>query len=523
MHRLTRVWSVWVLALVAGCGDTALLDSSKSAAPAASAIPAVEGRAAEDASPAAESAAHADHARPRSFPKSRIQSGTLTAGSIDDHEKYDEFRELVATAQQTGLLPMKSHFDGRRVPIVVRNSAGQPLSDVVVRVFASSQSGNESSGIQQLKYQPQSQSDSGSSRVLIELKTGSDGRAQFLPSLDGAGGQTEFSLEVTLPQQEPLRTQSVSMNHLPWVVTVDEAQSQLPQQLDLALLVDTTGSMGDELEYLKVEIDSIATRVKSLFPNVDQRFALILYRDKGDEYVTRTFNFTSSLTDFRRNLSQQSAGGGGDYPEAMQDGLEQATQLSWRDQGTARVMFLVGDAPPHAQDVDRALKAVQTLRRKDVAIYPIAGSGAQKQAEAVLRMTSFLTQGQYLFLTDHSGVGFKHDAPSTASYNVERLDQLMVRMIASELAGKTLLATDIIAIEQPGTSDSADPQSPASQESQPDNAPPTQAMNCGVSPTPASWWDSWNGSQFRACVTLSGVAVLALFERLFARCGRGVA
>ena len=184
MHRFNRVWSVWVLALIAGCGDAGPFDSSKSAPPAASATPAFKGRADDAASPAADPAAHADHDRPITSRKSHIQSGTLTAGSIDDHEKYDEFRELVASAQQTRLLPMKPHFDGRRVPIVVRNSAGQPLADAVVRVLAFVQTGNEPNNNQQLKYQPQTPSGVENSRALLELKTGSDGRAQFLPSLD---------------------------------------------------------------------------------------------------------------------------------------------------------------------------------------------------------------------------------------------------------------------------------------------------------------------------------------------------
>jgi len=59
-----------------------------------------------------------------------------------------------------------------------------------------------------------------------------------------------------------------------WTVTLPQAQSALPRQLDLALVIDTTGSMSDELEYLKVEIDSIARWVYTAFPNVDQRFAL---------------------------------------------------------------------------------------------------------------------------------------------------------------------------------------------------------------------------------------------------------
>ena len=139
--------------------------------------------------------------------------------------------------------------------------------------------------------------------------------------------------------------------------------------------------MGDELEYLKVEIDSIAARIKRLFPDVDQRFALILYRDNRDEYVTRTFDFTGSISDFRSQLAKQQASGGGDYPEAMQEALRQANELSWRDGSAARVAFLVGDAPPHAQHFDQTLESVMQLRRKEVTLFPIAASGVRREAE----------------------------------------------------------------------------------------------------------------------------------------------
>ena len=94
-----------------------------------------------------------------------------------------------------------------------------------------------------------------------------------------------------------------------WRIEATDAQLRRPQALDLALVIDATGSMGDELNYLKIEIDHIATTVKRLFPNVEQRFALILYRDKGDQYVTRTFDFTTSLANFRSTLARQHADG----------------------------------------------------------------------------------------------------------------------------------------------------------------------------------------------------------------------
>jgi hypothetical protein len=77
----------------------------------------------------------------------------------------------------------------------------------------------------------------------------------------------------------------------------------------------------------------------------------------------------------------------------------------------------------------------------------VACSGVAEQAEFIFRAAAFLTQGQYLFLTDHSGVGNPHAPPHVPDYQVERLDRLMVRMIASELAGRKLAATEIIAIE----------------------------------------------------------------------------
>lgn len=65
-----------------------------------------------------------------------------------------------------------------------------------------------------------------------------------------------------------------------------------------------------------------------------------------------------------------------------------------------------------------------------------------------MRTASVLTMGQYLFLTDHSGVGDAHATPSVSSFAVEKLDRLMIRMIASELAGKRLIPQEVIAIER---------------------------------------------------------------------------
>ena len=207
-----------------------------------------------------------------------------------------------------------------------------------------------------------------------------------------------------------------------------------PGGLDVALVIDTTGSMGDELEYLKVELRDIAREVSTSFPGVTQRWGLVVYRDRGDAYVTRSVDFRD-IDSFITKLGEQEAGGGGDHPEAMDLAMDASAELSWRTgPGTARMVFLVADAPTHAgEDARRFARAVLDHREAGTAIYPVGASGVASDAEAELRLAAKVTGGQYIFLTDHSGVGGHHEAPRVEQYKVETLHAAMTRMIGGEL------------------------------------------------------------------------------------------
>lgn len=214
------------------------------------------------------------------------------------------------------------------------------------------------------------------------------------------------------------------------------SQHDARTELDVQLVLDTTGSMGDELSYLQSEFDSIATQVRTKFPNVTPRWSLVLYKDHGDEYVARPFDFTTDTNRFRANLRAQSAGGGGDVPEAVVEGLGAGMKQQWRPaQNVAKLVFWVADAPAHPGEGQKLAAVIRDAKKKGVHIYPVASSDADDAAEYQMRSAAQMTSGRYVFLTNDSGIGNSHAEPHIPCYNVSRLDHAIVRMIQVEMSG----------------------------------------------------------------------------------------
>ena len=161
-----------------------------------------------------------------------------------------------------------------------------------------------------------------------------------------------------------------------------------------------------------------------------------VWRIAAASLVWRSFPFTNDAAAMRQTLSQQSAGGGGDYPEIPDRGLAEAAQLAWRGGNVARMAFLVADAPCHPGRQSKLVDAVAQLRTLGVHVYGVGASGVDEVAEYQFRAASELSGGRYLFLTDDSGVGGPHKEPTLPCYLVTKLNQQMERMIAMELSGQ---------------------------------------------------------------------------------------
>jgi hypothetical protein len=201
-------------------------------------------------------------------------------------------------------------------------------------------------------------------------------------------------------------------------------------------VIDTTGSMGDEIDYLQAELGAISKSIQASYPNASQRWSLVVYRDQGDDYVVRTFDFDANVDHFRTNLAAQSVDGGGDFPEAPEAAFAEVVKLSWRsDADTARLAFWVADAPHHEESAQKLAAALRATRELDVHVYPVASSGVDELTELTMRSAAQLTGGRYLFLTDDSGVGGAHKEPTIPCYFVTRLDKAIVRMVDVEMSG----------------------------------------------------------------------------------------
>jgi len=137
--------------------------------------------------------------------------------------------------------------------------------------------------------------------------------------------------------------------------------------LDVALVVDSTGSMQNVIDEIKRRMDDLAASMQRLVPTA--RVGAVAYRDRDDDKVAtaprQSEDFRVKWTDLTFNVKKVQtfldgivAEGGGDWPEAVKDGLECAMrQLKWR-QDAKKVIILVGSSPPHEKDVPAIKKLV---------------------------------------------------------------------------------------------------------------------------------------------------------------------
>lgn len=212
---------------------------------------------------------------------------------------------------------------------------------------------------------------------------------------------------------------------------LQDVERNAQKTLDFMIMCDTTGSMSDELTYLQEELKDIINRVRSDNANIPTRLSVNFYRDDQDEYVVREYPFTEDYDAAEQAINEQYAEGGGDTPEAVHTALDSAINNHDWNEDAVKIMFLVLDAPPHSdpQIIDSVNASIEKAAGMGIRVIPIASSGVDKTTEYLLRTMAFYTGGTYTFLTDDSGIGYGHTEPTVGAYNVEKLNDMMVRIV----------------------------------------------------------------------------------------------
>ncbi len=376
-------------------------------------------RSAEPAVPGSSMDSRLPPPRPYPRPQPQPQSGILTAGEHDDLLNPELYASYVNRngdlGQEVRNLP---RVDTTRVVTVkVNDRSGQPIpfADVIVTC-----------------------SDGNS----ITMATQADGSAVFFPGLDRLSERITVSARKagrTIADARPVFVSNAAGGQLVGL-TASQAAAKVTK-LDLMLVVDTTGSMGDEINYLQAELRSIIGAITAKHRDLDIRIGFVFYRDLGDDYVTRTVAFDRDIGRVQGALARQEANGGGDYPEAMDQAMIRAVGQDWRPDAV-KSLLLVADAPPHDDKFARTWAAAEAARAKRIHITPVAASGVADKAEYAMRAMAAATQSRYLFLTDDSGVGNPHAPPAIDCYLVTKLDALVRRVIDSQISGRRIEPDD---------------------------------------------------------------------------------
>ncbi len=175
------------------------------------------------------------------------------------------------------------------------------------------------------------------------------------------------------------------------------------QEIDVVFALDTTGSMGGLLDGAKRTIFSIASHIKETNGNASLRIGLVAYRDIHDDYVTRVFPMTDDIDSVFADMSQLTAGGGGDLPEHVNKALVDVLAMPWREKA-AKMVFLVGDAPPAMRgDAPDSSELASLAAARQITINTVR-CGSNGQTAVAWQQIASLAGGEFSSIAQDGGV-----------------------------------------------------------------------------------------------------------------------
>ena len=169
--------------------------------------------------------------------------------------------------------------------------------------------------------------------------------------------------------------------------------------IELVFCLDATGSMGGLIHTAKEKIWDIVTLMSQSEPAPDIRLGMVFYRDRGDDFVTRSYPLTHDIDSIYSELLLITANGGGDSPESVNQALDEAVaKIGWKSgQNIYRSVFLVGDCAPHMdyQDDVKYPTSCKLANEKGIVINTIKLGNQCSDAIPHFKAIATATNGEY--------------------------------------------------------------------------------------------------------------------------------
>ena len=347
-----------------------------------------------------------------------LPAGQLTAGAHNDNDSYDDWLKLFYKGQgsnDSGRFADKiGYFDLYsldRVKVTVKSGA-KPVEQAYVTCISDDQ------------------------KVLFNAMTDANGVAYLFPNAESG----KVVVELADQNLSVKKTVDFGADNRDINVDIEKEAPAKNNLIQLMFVVDATGSMGDEMSYLTAELGDVIKRVvKNNGVKIDLGF--LFYRDDCDsqkffDVEFRDVTEEANYLEMQKILAKQRAVGGGDYPEALDEALLMAVNKKWAANAT-KIIFNVLDAPCHekTENIKNYSSAINAAAAKGIRICPVMASGADMLTEYLIRQAAILTGGTFTFITDDSGIGGSHYDPDLPNVVIERLNDLLVRLVDGYYTG----------------------------------------------------------------------------------------
>ena len=355
------------------------------------------------------------------------QEASLRAGFVDDNVDFVGFISFLG--KKKGVLDnFRARDISERHGLDIRDASGKPLQGAVVYMNIPTPNGNFKPRISD-PWKAVAISDvNGKAWVFPKAVSSADGPYRITVGYENA------SRDIVIDPSRKARTQ----------VSLDTRTRQEAPRLDLSIVIDTTGSMADEIRKLQKTLTKVVGEVER--QGVDVCVNVTAYRDVNDAYILKGLDFTSNLGAVQSFVNELSANGGGDEPEALNQALDHVVnKLAWRKQSNVvRSVMMITDAPPKMDTAplfyDRSMLAAGA---RGIRIHSVGTSGLNTDGgELVLRQVAQYTGGKFVFLTykdaqvpsKGAGDATVHDVQN---YSVDTLDDLLLRLVKDDLGVQT--------------------------------------------------------------------------------------